>query len=126
MLEFYNNYGGIFREDQSSEDFVNFSGDLMYWKCDTITTTTTKRSTPSAEIEMTSYALLAMLTRDKYSPVNDVMPIIRWLTKQRNAYGGFTSTQVRHAYHSCSNKCPFSNRPPSGFLGDKGDQMPPK
>ena len=66
----------------------------MYWQRDT-TSTTRQHSVPSAEIEITSYALLALLTRDKYAPINNVMPIVRWLTKQRNAYGGFTSTQVR-------------------------------
>lgn len=47
----------------------------------------------SAEIEITSYALLAILTQDPNAPISDVMPIIRWLTNQRNAYGGFASTQ---------------------------------
>jgi hypothetical protein len=48
----------------------------------------------SAEIEITAYALLALLTKDKNVAISDIMPIVRWLTNQRNAYGGFASTQV--------------------------------
>lgn len=70
-----------------------FEDDLMYWKRDSTAMASGKHGAPSAEIEMTSYALLAMLTRDEHAPINSVMPIVRWLTKQRNAYGGFTSTQ---------------------------------
>ena len=42
----------------------------------------------SAEIETTAYALLAM----KHDLV-DSMLLLRWLTNQRNAYGGWRSTQ---------------------------------
>ena len=66
----------------------------MYWKRETPASNSPRQHAPSAEIEMTSYALLAMLTKDEHAPVNAVMPIVRWLTQQRNAYGGFTSTQV--------------------------------
>jgi len=48
----------------------------------------------SAEVEMTAYALLAILNNDPSIPIPTVMPIVRWLTKQRNSYGGFASTQV--------------------------------
>jgi hypothetical protein len=50
----------------------------------------------SAEVEMTAYALLAILHQSDDNVVtNEVMDIIRWLSKQRNSYGGFSSTQVR-------------------------------
>ena len=79
-----------------------YTGDLMYW-------TEQNKPTPppyrlyyyyksSAEVETTAYALLAILheQNDKGSVVgNEIMDIIRWLTKQRNSYGGFASTQVR-------------------------------
>ena len=68
---------------------------MMYWKRDLTTVASGKHGAPSAEIEMTSYSLMALLTKDRYAPLNSVMPIVRWLTQQRNAYGGFTSTQVR-------------------------------
>jgi hypothetical protein len=49
----------------------------------------------STNIEMTSYALMAMVG-DGSDPnaLADVLPIVRWLTQQRNALGGFSSTQV--------------------------------
>lgn len=48
----------------------------------------------SAEVEMTSYALLAFTVRNQYKAVGFVRPIVMWLTRQRNAQGGFSSTQV--------------------------------
>ena len=49
----------------------------------------------SADIEVTAYILLAYITKGLASEVvPDAMPIVRWLSKQRNAYGGFSSTQV--------------------------------
>ncbi|GAB1609825.1 pregnancy zone protein-like [Argonauta hians] len=51
------------------------------------------KQAPSAEVEITSYVLLAILQDEGMSAVADSLPIVRWLTKQRNAYGGFSSTQ---------------------------------
>lgn len=50
----------------------------------------------SADTETTAYALMAMLnmidsTSDK---VSRGLPVVRWLSTQRNPYGGFGSTQV--------------------------------
>lgn len=45
----------------------------------------------SLAVEMTSYALLTYLQRGL---VNDALPIMHWLVAQRNANGGFVSTQV--------------------------------
>ena len=64
----------------------------MYW------TEQNKPTKSSAKVETTAYALLAILheQNDTNSVVSDeIMDIIRWLTKQRNSYGGFSSTQVR-------------------------------
>ncbi|XP_053306439.1 alpha-2-macroglobulin-like [Spea bombifrons] len=47
---------------------------------------------PSAEVEMTSYVLLALLS----GPTKDVgkaSEIVNWLSKQQNPYGGYISTQ---------------------------------
>lgn len=48
---------------------------------------------PSAEVEMTGYVLMSLIYNGKdyigYTP-----SIVQWLTKQRNPYGGFSSTQV--------------------------------
>ncbi|XP_035679836.1 CD109 antigen-like [Branchiostoma floridae] len=45
---------------------------------------------PSADVEMTAYALLTYLARDD---MIDGIPIMKWLSEQRNAYGGYSSTQ---------------------------------
>ncbi|XP_059114506.1 alpha-2-macroglobulin-like isoform X1 [Peromyscus eremicus] len=50
----------------------------------------------SAEVEMTAYVLLAYLTIQPTPDEEDLttaMLIIRWLTKQQNSNGGFSSTQ---------------------------------
>ncbi|KAM3913958.1 alpha-2-macroglobulin-like protein 1 [Leptodactylus fuscus] len=47
---------------------------------------------PSAEVELTSYVLLALLSCP--SPdVGKASLIVNWLTKQQNPHGGFSSTQ---------------------------------
>ena len=46
----------------------------------------------AADVEMTGYALLSYLKRKE--PPQDVTNIVKWLSKQRNFYGGFSSTQV--------------------------------
>ncbi|XP_078412272.1 C3 and PZP-like alpha-2-macroglobulin domain-containing protein 8 isoform X2 [Cetorhinus maximus] len=48
------------------------------------------QSVVSAEVEMTAYALLT------YTCLGDVasaLPVVKWLSQQRNALGGFSSTQ---------------------------------
>ncbi|XP_060050334.1 LOW QUALITY PROTEIN: alpha-2-macroglobulin-like [Erinaceus europaeus] len=50
----------------------------------------------SAEVEMTSYVLLAYLTTRSALTSEDLTSatyIVKWLTKQQNPYGGFSSTQ---------------------------------
>lgn len=49
----------------------------------------------TVDVEMTSYALLAYLRRNQLS---DATAIMKWLVKQRNAEGGFASTQVCHCF----------------------------
>uniref|UniRef100_A0A0R3RKU1 A2M domain-containing protein n=1 Tax=Elaeophora elaphi TaxID=1147741 RepID=A0A0R3RKU1_9BILA len=44
------------------------------------------------DVEMTAYVLLTYMIRDD---TDKALPLVRWLTSQRNAYGGFSSTQVR-------------------------------
>ncbi|XP_072173933.1 C3 and PZP-like alpha-2-macroglobulin domain-containing protein 8 [Diadema setosum] len=49
-----------------------------------------KQTVTSAEVEMTAYALLT------YTLLGDIaysLPIVKWLTQQRNSLGGFSSTQ---------------------------------
>jgi CD109 antigen len=44
----------------------------------------------AVDVEMTAYALLSYMQR---GDTNGALPIIKWLTAQRNAYGGYSSTQ---------------------------------
>ncbi|XP_077026090.1 pregnancy zone protein-like isoform X2 [Tamandua tetradactyla] len=51
---------------------------------------------PSAEVEMTSYMLLAYLTAQPAPSSEDLTTaarIVKWVTKQQNSQGGFSSTQ---------------------------------
>lgn len=47
----------------------------------------------SSDVEMTGYALLSYLKRRDFLATNAVK-IVKWLSKQRNDFGGFSSTQV--------------------------------
>ncbi|VDK76561.1 unnamed protein product [Onchocerca ochengi] len=42
------------------------------------------------DVEMTAYVLLTYMIRDD---TDKALPLVRWLTSQRNAFGGFSSTQ---------------------------------
>ncbi|XP_069042035.1 C3 and PZP-like alpha-2-macroglobulin domain-containing protein 8 isoform X2 [Lepisosteus oculatus] len=48
------------------------------------------QSVVSAEVEMTAYALL---TYTQLGDVASALPVVKWLSQQRNALGGFSSTQ---------------------------------
>lgn len=51
---------------------------------------------PSAEVEMTSYVLLAHLTAQPAPTSEELIAasrIVKWITKQQNSHGGFSSTQ---------------------------------
>jgi len=43
------------------------------------------------DIEMTSYALLVFAINSQFT---EGLPVMKWITKQRNPNGGFASTQV--------------------------------
>ena len=47
----------------------------------------------STDIEQTSYVLLAMMEMEGEKSIDKVVPIVRWLSKQRNTLGGWSSTQ---------------------------------
>ncbi|XP_069099056.1 alpha-2-macroglobulin-like protein 1 [Pleurodeles waltl] len=50
---------------------------------------------PTAEVEMTSYVLLAYMSQHHVSKedIGTASQIVSWLSKQQNPYGGFSSTQ---------------------------------
>ncbi|XP_040293168.1 alpha-2-macroglobulin-like protein 1 isoform X2 [Bufo bufo] len=79
--------------DKLEEKAVRGDGQL-HWKRDSTPPSedTYWYRAPSAEVEMTSYVLLAYLS----GPVPDIgksAQIVNWLSKQQNPYGGFSSTQ---------------------------------
>ncbi|XP_075699316.1 alpha-2-macroglobulin-like [Rhinoderma darwinii] len=47
---------------------------------------------PSAEVELTSYVLLALLSGPT-PDLGEASKIVNWLSKQQNPYGGYSSTQ---------------------------------
>ncbi|XP_077114603.1 alpha-2-macroglobulin-like [Ranitomeya variabilis] len=66
----------------------------LYWKRDSAPPPEDSRwhQAPSAEVELTSYVLLAHLS----GPTPDLIKssqIVDWLSKQQNPYGGYSSTQ---------------------------------
>nr|AVP12670.1 complement C3-like [Pseudopotamilla reniformis] len=47
----------------------------------------------STDVEMTAYILMSMIESQGPEAVGRGLPVVKWLTAQRNAYGGFSSTQ---------------------------------
>ncbi|XP_067056984.1 pregnancy zone protein-like isoform X1 [Acropora muricata] len=84
---------------------------------------------PAADIEMTSYALMTyvLLAEDDPSLIGEAMPIVRWLTKQRNALGGFASTQdtcvALQALSTYATKAYSSITSLTVQFGNKGEQF---
>jgi A-macroglobulin TED domain len=81
------------------------SDGMKYWRSDQQQQTAPqdfyfRPVSTAADVEITSYALLSMLQGQSSgeSDIHTEAQVVRWLTTQRNAYGGFSSTQV---FHSC-------------------------
>ncbi|XP_066919557.1 alpha-1-macroglobulin-like isoform X3 [Clytia hemisphaerica] len=68
-------------EESKDEDDENRSPNRWYYQA---------RST---DIEQTAYVMLAMLEKRGKEAISDAIPIVRWLSKQRNGLGGWSSTQ---------------------------------
>ena len=49
----------------------------------------------SIDIETTAYALLAYTAPGAKNAIENGLPLVFWLSRQRNPAGGFSSTQVR-------------------------------
>ncbi|XP_078607169.1 CD109 antigen-like isoform X4 [Branchiostoma floridae x Branchiostoma japonicum] len=85
---------------QKMNSLATTEGGQKYWKkpestapppvSDDLMWTPPYHDPPSADVEMTAYALLTYLARDD---MIDGIPIMKWLSEQRNAYGGYSSTQ---------------------------------
>uniref|UniRef100_A0A4W5Q5B1 Alpha-macroglobulin-like TED domain-containing protein n=1 Tax=Hucho hucho TaxID=62062 RepID=A0A4W5Q5B1_9TELE len=65
-------------------------GGLLHW------TQTSSETSASLAVEISSYVLLASLSASPLSTTDlgYTSRIVRWLLRQQNAYGGFSSTQV--------------------------------
>ena len=51
------------------------------------------------DIEITAYMLLSMTAEGAADAVDNGLPLVYWLSKQRSPGGGFSSTQVRHVMY---------------------------
>nr|XP_055136706.1 alpha-2-macroglobulin-like protein 1 [Symphalangus syndactylus] len=73
------------------------SGESIHWsQKPTPSSNASPWSEPVAvDVELTAYALLAQLTKPSLTQkeIAKASSIVSWLAKQRNAYGGFSSTQ---------------------------------
>ncbi|XP_035316211.1 alpha-2-macroglobulin-like protein 1 isoform X1 [Cricetulus griseus] len=72
------------------------SGESIHWSQKPAVSDTSPWSEPKAvDIELTAYVLLAHLIKDSLTQeeIAKATSIVAWLAKQRNAYGGFSSTQ---------------------------------
>uniref|UniRef100_A0A4W2FRI0 Alpha-2-macroglobulin like 1 n=1 Tax=Bos indicus x Bos taurus TaxID=30522 RepID=A0A4W2FRI0_BOBOX len=73
------------------------SGESTHWSQKPAPTSDTSPwSQPEAvDVELTAYVLLTLLSKDDLTQkeLGKATSIVAWLTKQQNAYGGFSSTQ---------------------------------
>ncbi|XP_041491931.1 alpha-2-macroglobulin-like protein 1 [Microtus oregoni] len=78
------------------EQQASVSGDSVHWSQKPAVSDASSWSEPKAvDVELTAYVLLAQLTKDSLTQeeIAKATSIVAWLAKQRNAYGGFSSTQ---------------------------------
>lgn len=80
---------------------ITVNGTLTMWKANEDEPATPRISwwynrPRSADTETTAYALLTKLimVKNDNTRISEGLPIVRWLSTQRNSYGGFGSTQV--------------------------------
>ena len=76
---------------------------MMHWTVTPSTNTESETDSSSGhhqarsvDVELTSYVLLCHLIGGSSSVVAQGLPIVKWLTQQRNGNGGFASTQVKY------------------------------
>ncbi|XP_014670910.1 PREDICTED: C3 and PZP-like alpha-2-macroglobulin domain-containing protein 8 [Priapulus caudatus] len=82
-------------ESQTVQAKEHKAANIRYWPVDSSSVNENsvnwyQHNSTAVEIESTAYALLAMLREEELSYGN---PIVEWLIQQRNAHGGFLSTQ---------------------------------
>ncbi|KAG8544762.1 hypothetical protein GDO81_021953 [Engystomops pustulosus] len=80
---------------QSLEEKATKEDDKVYWHREEFYDANRARRAASAEVEMTSYVLLTMLSKPNVT-AEDLSPaskVVTWLMEQQNPTGGFASTQ---------------------------------
>lgn len=80
----------LLKNDRESINILNILGNYVWWSKTTTTFNYGRKESKTLNVEITSYALLAMLMAQRHS---DCLPILRWLVNQRNSRGGFKGTQ---------------------------------
>lgn len=65
---------------------MKFSQDLIWWE-------DKRKPSKGLSIEMTAYAVLSLVKLGGEANMAVALKAVRWMAKQRNAEGGFTSTQ---------------------------------
>lgn len=93
------------RVNKSPYSGVCSSGGLLHWS------QSSSETSPSLEVEISSYVLLASLSASSRSTsdLGYASRIVRWLVRQQNAYGGFSSTQVYFLNTSGLKRCTSTN-----------------
>ena len=84
----------FFENSQTIIVYLFILGDYKYWRENTVQNSTSMYIPQSADIELTSYVLLARLENFDKSQGASLVPIVKWINSQRNSLGGFYSTQV--------------------------------
>ena len=88
---------GVISERKASQTFIRSSspGGMEYWRADNGTMPSDRYEATPLDIEITAYVLLSLMKRHSPADIAKGSKIVRWLTLQRNSYGGFKSTQVQ-------------------------------
>ena len=79
------------------EERATVEGDWKYWSAgrqDDSESHYGANNAKAIDIEMTAYALLAYTVSGAEDAMNNGLPLVFWLSKQRSPGGGFSSTQV--------------------------------
>ena len=67
------------------------TGDEKHWSSSRVPQ---RNAIKSLDIEVTAYMLLSYTAFGAQNAIGNGLPVVKWLSAQRNAGGGFSSTQV--------------------------------
>jgi len=72
------------------KDFAISKNGVTFWSLNENAVDVNSDRLEAAEVEITSYALLSYI---EHREISEAMPIVRWLSLNRNILGGFRTTQ---------------------------------